>query len=650
MQSTAEVVRNAMRSLVPPEPIRMADWMRQNFYTDEGKAFDEYSVPWVTAPNGPCEAIDNPQYNLVWLQWAARMFKTQFGQGAMAMHADRDPCRMMFATPDETMCKGVFGRFWLMLAHCPPIRNQVPAERLRSKTHIKLKRCEIHGAWPRGKSRLADKSIRVGHGNEIDKWVVESTTTEGHPLARFLKRGDQYPDRKFILESTPGQRLHSLVETGRLQSTNCKYWVPCPHCGKFAPLSKGDGEKAPGLFWAKDAAGRSNAELALKTAYYVCGECEQHIYDIHRPDMMNAGVWVHEGCTVDHDRAMRAREFAPDERHRWMKGEPTRDAKEYGSQISVLYALFHGWGDIAERYIRCKGRTQMLRQFLNEDLAETWEITERKDGPEKIGERLIIACPRGVVPLGFSVVTVGIDKQKNHYPYVVKAWAPGGRSHTLQYGEFGEDLSELRALLATSWPHQDGGPRVTLRGALIDSGHFPKDVARFVADCKRCSIPILACKGSNTKLEALYRKSVQGKDSAMPGQMLVIVDTAESQDWIEDVLHKLKPEDPWGMSIHAGSYADHEEYIAQLLNDAPVDRVDTRGNAQISWDRIDESVPNDWRDCERYAMVAGAMVCPRASYPVRISTHVVEDTAERSQGFVRKPQRAIGSGFVRRRT
>jgi L-arabinose isomerase len=124
------------------------------------------------------------------------------------------------------------------------------------------------------------------------------------------------------------------------------------------------------------------------------------------------------------------------------------------------------------------------------------------------------------------------------------------------------------------------------------------------------------------KLETLYRKSVQGKDSAMPGQTLVIVDTAESQDWIEDVLYRLKPEDAWGMSIHAGSFADHEEYIAQLLNDAPVDRVDTRGNAQITWDRIDESVPNDWRDCERYAFVAAMMLAPRAEFPSRSSVEL----------------------------
>ena len=639
-----------MGYLVPPERPRMADWLRDNFYNEEGKLFDEYSVPWVTAPNGPCDAIDNVQYQTVWLQWAARMFKTQFGQAVMMMHADVDPCRMMFASTDETMVKGVFGRLWTMLEHCPPLRNHIPPERLRNKTHLRLDKCEIHGAWPRGKSRLADKSIRVGHANEVDKWVMESTSTEGHPLARFRKRGDQFPDRKFVIESTPGQHFKSSVEDGRLQSTNCRYEVPCPKCGKFQVLRLGDGERPGGIFWEKDAAGRSTSDMALRTAFYVCQYCEEHIDDLHRPAMVNAGVWVHEGCTVDHELAMQARECNPLE-YPWMLGEPVRNGSDYGSQISSLYALFWGWGKIAERFLLMRRKTHDFRQFVNEDLGDTWTVTERQETPEKICERMVIACPRSVVPLGFSTVTIGIDKQKDHYPYVVKAWAEGGRSHTVEYGRC-DDLAALEQVLMRDWKHADDGARVRLKGSLIDSGHFPKDVAQFVANCKRKAIPILACKGSSIKLEGLFRKSVQGKGSQMPGQMLVLVDTSESQEWIEDAMHKLYPEEPWGMSIHAGSFTDHEDYIAQLLNDAPVDRVDPRGNVQITWDRLDDSVPNDWRDCERYALAAAMFVCPRASFPPRLSqaTAQAEVPMDSGQRFVRVPNRPAGSGFVRRRS
>lgn len=599
----------------------MADWLRENFRTDEGKAFDEFTVPWVTAPNGPCAAVDNVKYQTVWLQWAARMFKTQFGQSVQMMTADRAPCRMLFASTDETMVKRVFGRLWEMCEHCPPLRDHVPPERLRNKTHITLlSKCDIHSGWPRGKSRLADLSIRVGHANEIDKWVVESTTTEGHPLARFRKRGDQYPDRKFILESTPGQKHKSAVEDGRLQSTNCRYEVPCPHCGKFQKLIMGDGEHPGGIFWEKDTGGRSTPEIAAKTAYYVCKHCQQHIYDIHRPDMMNSGVWVHEGCTVDHEAALRAREFPPDDRS-WMLGEPMRDGTDYGSQISAIYALFWGWGQIAARFLQSKRRTQNLRQFINEDLGETWEVSERKDGPEQICQRMVVPRERGQVPQEYPLLTIGIDKQKDHYVYVVKAWGAESRSHTVDYGEcWGKGdgsggLAELRAVLQREWPVQGGRPAIRIRQGLIDSGHYPKDVARFVADCKRSGVNLLACKGSSAQLNAMFRKSVQGRDSAMPGQVLVLVDTSETQNWMEDVLYRLSPSDPWGMSIFAGSYFDHENYIAQLLNDAPMDALDARGNIKVTWDRVNPHDPNDYRDCERYALAASMVIRPERLAP-----------------------------------
>ena len=206
-----EVCREMMRPRVMESS---ADWLRSSFYDISGRAFDETLVPWVTAPQGPCWAYDSIQFRTIWLQWAARMFKTNFGLAMLMRGMDLRPEETMFATPDETNCKGVFGRFWKMLENCPRLRDQVPIQQRQSKTRIQLRRSVCHGAWPRGKSRLADKSIRVGHGNEIDKWVQESTSTEGDPLERFRKRGAEFPDRKFVLESTPSVRGKSNVEAG----------------------------------------------------------------------------------------------------------------------------------------------------------------------------------------------------------------------------------------------------------------------------------------------------------------------------------------------------------------------------------------------------------------------------------------------------
>jgi len=104
-----------------------ADWLRSYFYTHTGEAFSEQQCPWVTAPQGPCWAYDSIQFRTLWLQWAARMFKTNFGLAMLQKSMDQRPEETMFATPDETNCKQVFARLWKMIEHCPRIRDQAPS-------------------------------------------------------------------------------------------------------------------------------------------------------------------------------------------------------------------------------------------------------------------------------------------------------------------------------------------------------------------------------------------------------------------------------------------------------------------------------------------------------------------------------------------
>jgi phage terminase large subunit GpA-like protein len=364
------------------------------------------------------------------------MFKTNFGLGMLMRSMDTRPEETMFATPDETNCKSVFGRFWLMLEYCPRLRSQVPIRQRQSKTRIALRRAVCHGAWPRGKSRLADKSIRIGHGNEIDKWVQEKTSSEGDPLERFRKRGAEHPDRKFVFESTPSVRNKSNVEFGRLQSTNHRYHVPCPHCCKFQTIEFGNGQTPGGIFFDKLPTGATDRDLARRTAHYVCRHCEGRIDDLHRAWMMPRGVWVPAGCEVDHERAMDARSLPPDDMS-WLIGTPTNWGSEWGSQLSVFYALFHGWGQIVSDFLgKCKSPAK-LRQWINEDAGETWEARKSKSTPERIGERLRTPVPRGVVPVWGRFLTVTIDQQAaegGYRLYVVLAHGDDFRSHVVDYG------------------------------------------------------------------------------------------------------------------------------------------------------------------------------------------------------------------------
>ena len=99
------------------------------FYSHTGEAFSEQQCPWITAPQGPCWAYDSIQFRTLWLQFAARMFKTNFGLAMLQQSMDQRPEETMFATPDEGNCKQVFGRLWKMIEHCPRLRDQCPTDR-----------------------------------------------------------------------------------------------------------------------------------------------------------------------------------------------------------------------------------------------------------------------------------------------------------------------------------------------------------------------------------------------------------------------------------------------------------------------------------------------------------------------------------------
>lgn len=600
------------------------DWLRLHFYSHTGEAFSEQQSPWVTAPQGPCWAWDSIQFRTVWLQWAARMFKTNFGLAMLQRSMDQRPEETMFATPDETNCKSVFGRLWRMIEHCPRLRHEAPIRIRQNKTQIRLKRSVCHGAWPRGKSRLADKSIRVGHGNEIDKWFIEATSTEGEPVSRFRKRGAEFPDRKFLLESTPSVAGRSAIDSGRQQSTDHRYHVPCPHCFRFQTLEFGDATGPGMIHWEKLPNGQSDRNLARRTAHYVCLHCEGRIDDIHRPWMMNKGVWVPRGCSVDHEKAMDARQLPPDDMS-WLIGDPVNWGSDYGSQISVFYALFHGWGDIVDDFLsKCK-KPKTLQQWVNEDKGETWEVKRTKSTPEKIGERLRTTIQRGTLPEWTRLVTVTIDQQRadgGFRLFVVLAHGDQGRAHVVDFGMLATLQECWDQKIQSTYQHADGGNPMSPHAAAADSGWDTKATYDF---CNKHA-GMLPVKGSSTDLGGLPYKISEVESGDYKGQQLFTVNTDFWETELQSRLDERTPEQNDALTFCEP--ASHDvEFLAQLCNGTISDSVDNRGNAKLLWVKKDENIANDFRDAVRYGLALGAaFVAENGGYPPRSNIYTKAKT------------------------
>lgn len=643
---------DAFAALRPREVTRCLVWSAAHVKDQTGRAFDHGLYPWIGAPGGPMDAFDDFRVREIWLQWASRLGKTFFGQCALLKTAAEDPAPAMFASSTEQLATDVIARTYGMIRHCRPLAGQVGKKTRRDK--IRLRDCECAVAWSRSPNTLADKQVKFGHGNEVDKWEAYSTTKEGDPLKLFTDRGkDLQAVRKFIFESTPAVRGRSRVERGRLSGTDCRYWVPCPHCRRYQVLEFGGRGTDYGIKWARKEDGKSDPEYARAHAWYECRHCHGRIEDHHRVAMMRAGVWVPAGCTVDDKRARKASEnyhaaaIGDDgaalldwngwPHADWVAGTPERDGIRASYQLSSLYALSLGWGDIAAEWLDSYGDAQKRRNFVNSWLGQTWEIQKRKQTWEQLAERITVAVPRTVIPTGYSLLTCGVDVQLEHALYDVLAWRPDRGNHLVDSGRL-DDVADLQELLKREWTHADGGVGVRIALTLIDSGFRATEVGDLVRALRRQGINALICKGSSgPALGTYFRDKRLGKDTANPGERQILVDTISTQDWLDLRLHTLLPGDPGALTIFdPGPGQSHQDLLQQWLNE-------TLPEGEDAWVVVDDHIPVDHRDATRYASVAQVVHQRGAPIPVRRAT-ARPAPVEAPPGFVRQPQGRFLSG------
>lgn len=632
---------------------RTIRWAIRHIYNDQGRPYDHTSYPHLGAPGGPMDAIDDPGVRTIAMQFATRLGKSFTGQVLILRSAVLDPCPMMIASESESALKRIMQRTYKMIYHQRVLRDAMlyRSPRDHKVDHMQFKACDCRGAWARSPGTLADATIKVGMANEIDKdgWGGKSTSNEADPLKLFDERFKDFQSiRKIIYESTPTIRGTSRIESIRLRGSNCAYWVPCPQCGVYQVLRLHDRESpdAPGrLLWDALPSG-ADPDHARRTARYQCvSGCE--CLDEHRPWMLRRGVWAPEGCGVDNGKAMAAAERwaasldedSPDDddwvwhgwdRADWLIGQPLRDGPAASFKLSSFNALSLGWGDLAAEFVASKDSPRQLQNWANSWLADTWERRQEVMTWEQLGERMIRDFAPDVAPDACSFVTVGIDKQEIEppYPWVAVAWGPEWWGHIIAYG-YANTTGDVRAILESKWLAEDGESHISAR-ALIDSGYKPQGVADFVRAARREKINVLPCKGSSQRMDSLYKISKQGKQSAMPGMPLVRVDTYESQDWLEAaILADAVPQ----LTVYRDSIYNHRELIEQLQNDY----LDPDSN---TWGKRDESLPNDWRDCVRYAYVAARMFARGPRVPVRAKYREAEQSTATAKPAAKQKTKA----------
>jgi phage terminase large subunit GpA-like protein len=315
---------------------------------------------------------------------------------------------------------------------------------------------------------------------------------------------------------------------------------------------------------------------------------------------------------------MEARNLPPDDMS-WLRGDPLNWGADYGSQLSVFYALFHGWGDMVSDFLSKFRSPKKLQQWINEDKGETWEVRKTRSTPERIAQRLRTDIPRGILPAWTRLVTVTIDQQAAEGGYrvwVVLAHGTDQQSHLVDRGT-SHLLSDVwESQIRNLFEHQDGGNPMQPHAASADSGWDTKATYDF---CNHHP-GMLPCKGSSNDLGGVPYKIAPVESGQYEGQELLTVNTDFWETDLQARLDERLPGEHGALSLFAGAEADGE-LLEHLCNATLADKVDTRGNARLLWVKKNESAPNDYRDAIRYGLaLAMAYGSENEGYPPRSET------------------------------
>jgi len=602
--------RDTIRSIRPPREERTWDIVSKDIRSHKNEPFSSNDYPWT---EGICDAADDPNIRTIVLQFAARIGKTVLAQSLMIAMNSKSPATSMFGSSTEQLVKETIkNKYYPMFEKCKRTRKWVPPKSKRLQSRMDLTQMTMYTAWSGSYSTLADKDPRYKHAGEIDKWDA-SKSTEADPLELFMERGIEIPDRKSILESTPGIEGRSRINNYLTIGTNCRFQVPCPHktCGHFQELVLGDGTVG-GIIFDKAKDGSLDPNIAYNTARYQCEKCGREIQEHQRRGMIRRGKWCPEGQFLTKTGRLR--------------GQKTRDSEVASFQLSRIYAPTFSFGDIARQFVTCKlkqdaGNDELMRNFYNSWLGLTWTPRRLVTTWEVLGPKLAaLDYKMGMIPKGCCFATMGVDVQVDHYVYVKIAWDYRQAGFVYGYGICHNESDLVNEIETPGIMEVDGGevemfPRLTLMDAR--DGNRQDEVIEL---CRKMNKPtrsrwVWPSMGTRTSImrgKSFTRNEVDGSDGLKNsrakrkslGFYWISVNANYWQQWIQNCLVKRKPGEPYSLALPAEA-ADDQDFLEQLLNEQPDKKMDSTGHDDTTvWVVVNEHISWDFRDAVRYARCA----------------------------------------------
>ena len=339
-------------------------------------------------------------------------------------------------------------------------------------------------------------SVRILCLDELDAAPELLTTGEGYWDENAEARTKAWSNRRKILAcSTPTEFQTSTIYRRFLMGDQCEYFVPCPLCGKYQLLDRGD-EKGTYGIRAEKKAGK------IEFVYYLCDHCHDAIFEHQKADMIRAGKWE-------------------------KKTRPERLRRSFHLNALMSPVGLYSWIDYYTDYEKAQRSPDGMRVFTNHGDGLPYQESGQRPKVEVIIENRG-KYKSGEVPNGVLYITAGLDVQRgsktnpDNPPRIemeVLGIGYGYRSWSIEYKVFEgpvddpfsgawEDLHQYALSRELSYERREDGFKFPVSLVFIDSGDGETTdiVYRF---CNRWT-NTFPCKGF---------KSIQRRKKEKPDEM-----------------------------------------------------------------------------------------------------------------------------------
>lgn len=448
----AEYMRDigSMWNLKKPQEI--SKWAEQNIFFDPkywatSGYWDNFRFRYLVAV---IQALADPDVDMVVNILGTQMGKTAALGCYLAWIAATMPTPCLVSCPDEKSALAhQKNKLVPMFESVDCLRHKLKPEAKRSRTALDLGDQIIYYAWSGAAWTLSDRAAAIIVINECNLHSRKKSG-EGDPVAMVQDRVKGFSRHKIYVEGKATVDGECRMYAAYNQTNQCRLQVPCPHCKRFQFLELGRMEDDFGLKWEQDASG----DVRPDTVYYLCRHCHERIYDRHKPSMMQQCVWVPKGQEANEDGSL--------------SGTPERTKTKTGFMAGSIYSNVIPWHEYAAKFVDATRQgIGSLKNFIQGWEARAWKATAADMQPSEI-EAHCGSYRIGQLVVNPIAIMAGVDVQKDHFWYVVRAYSYLAESWLVKYGRL-DSFEALIELLRLDY-HGPGGEVHKVNLCCIDSG------------------------------------------------------------------------------------------------------------------------------------------------------------------------------------